>query len=47
LVKRDYLTLNIDYKQNGLGSNSCGPQPLDKYKCTFEDFNMNFDIKLK
>ncbi len=47
LVKRDYLTLNIDYKQNGLGSNSCGPQPLDKYKCTFEDFNMNFDIKIK
>lgn len=47
LIKRNYLTLNIDYKQNGLGSNSCGPQPLDKYKCKFEDFEMNFNIKIK
>lgn len=46
LIKRDYLTLNIDYKQNGLGSNSCGPQPLEKYKCTFEKFNLNFNIKI-
>lgn len=47
LVKRNYLTLNIDYKQNGLGSNSCGPQPLDKYKCKFEDFSMNFNLKIE
>ncbi|MGL5357946.1 MAG: glycoside hydrolase family 2 TIM barrel-domain containing protein [Metamycoplasmataceae bacterium] len=47
LVKRNYLTLNIDYKQNGLGSNSCGPQPLDKYKCKFEDFKINFNIKIE
>lgn len=47
LVKRKYLTLNIDYKQNGLGSNSCGPQPLEKYKCKFENFNLKFKLKIK
>lgn len=46
LVKRDYLTLNTDYKQNGLGSNSCGPQPMDKYKCRFEHFNMHLIISI-
>lgn len=25
LVPRDFITLNLDYRQNGLGSNSCGP----------------------
>ncbi|MFD7525333.1 glycoside hydrolase family 2 TIM barrel-domain containing protein [Paenibacillus chitinolyticus] len=28
LVPRDYVTLHLDYKQNGLGSNSCGPKQL-------------------
>lgn len=44
LVKRDYITLNIDYKQNGLGSNSCGQNQLQKYRCKFESFN--FSLKL-
>jgi beta-galactosidase/evolved beta-galactosidase subunit alpha len=25
LAPRDFITLNLDYRQNGLGSNSCGP----------------------
>lgn len=25
LTPRDFITLNLDYRQNGLGSNSCGP----------------------
>jgi len=31
-LKKEELTYwNIDYRQGGLGGNSCGPQPLDKY----------------
>ena len=46
LKKRDYITLNIDYKQNGLGSNSCGQSQLDKYKCRFEKFRLSLKISL-
>ena len=38
LVKRDFITLNIDYKQNGLGSNSCGPKALEKHELKPEEF---------
>ncbi|WHY67598.1 beta-galactosidase subunit alpha [Neobacillus sp. SuZ13] len=44
LKPRDYVVLNIDYKQNGLGSNSCGQDQLEKYRCKFEDFTLTFRI---
>ncbi|MFD0829737.1 beta-galactosidase subunit alpha [Neobacillus sp. M.A.Huq-85] len=44
LKPRDYIILNIDYKQNGLGSNSCGQDQLEKYRCKFEDFSLKFRI---
>ncbi|WP_066250039.1 beta-galactosidase subunit alpha [Neobacillus drentensis] len=44
LKPRDYVVLNIDYKQNGLGSNSCGQDQLEKYRCKFEDFSLSFRI---
>ena len=44
LVKRDYIVLNIDYKQNGLGSNSCGQDQLDKYRCKFEPFKLSLKL---
>lgn len=44
LVKRNYITLHIDYKQNGLGSNSCGQRQLEKYQCHFEPFELSFKI---
>ncbi|MEH7335951.1 beta-galactosidase subunit alpha [Neobacillus drentensis] len=44
LKPRDYLVLNLDYKQNGLGSNSCGQNQLEKYRCKFEDFTLAFRI---
>ena len=47
LKKRDYLVLNIDSCQNGLGSNSCGQDQLDKYRCKFEDFSLQFSIFLE
>ncbi|CZR05491.1 beta-galactosidase subunit alpha [Trichococcus collinsii] len=47
LKERDYLVLNIDACQNGLGSNSCGQDQLDKYRCKFEDFSLQFSILLE
>lgn len=38
LRKRDYITLNLDYRQNGLGSNSCGPGPIPEYRLVPENF---------
>lgn len=32
LEKSPYLNLNLDYLQSGVGSNSCGPQLLEKYR---------------
>ena len=31
LAKPSHTVLHVDYKSRGLGSNSCGPQPLDQY----------------
>ncbi|WP_121603848.1 beta-galactosidase subunit alpha [Virgibacillus sp. Bac332] len=44
LEKRPYIVLHLDHKQNGLGSNSCGQNQLEKYRCKFESFS--FELKL-
>lgn len=44
LVKRDYVVFNIDYKQNALGSYSCGQWQLDKYRAKNEPFTINFRV---
>lgn len=31
LKKEEFTYWNIDYRQGGLGGNSCGPQPMEKY----------------
>lgn len=36
--------LRIDYKNSGIGSNSCGPQLCDKYKLTEKKVNFKFRI---
>ena len=36
----------VDYMQNGIGSNSCGPQLQDKYKFSEEKFTFEFMMKL-
>ncbi len=43
--KEDKIYLNIDYKHNGVGSNSCGQDQLPKYRATFENFEMEFTIE--
>lgn len=44
LVKQDYVVFNIDYKQNALGSYSCGQWQLDKYRAKNEPFTINFRV---
>lgn len=46
LQKKDYITVHLDYKQNGLGSNSCGQNQLEKYRCTFEEFTLKFKLSV-
>jgi len=44
LIPRDETILNLDYRQNGLGSASCGPEPLHQYMFKPQDvrFVINF-----
>jgi len=46
LEKSPYTTVCLDYKLSGIGSNSCGPELLHKYRLEEEEidftFNMNF-----
>ncbi len=39
LRKREFITLNLDYAQNGLGSNSCGQEQLPQYKLEAKEFD--------
>lgn len=45
LEKRDRIYLNLDYRQNGLGSNSCGPKQMEPYKLLPEKFEFQFKLK--
>jgi beta-galactosidase/beta-glucuronidase len=45
LVRRDETILNLDYRQAGLGSNSCGPGPLPEYLIAPEA--MSFTVRLR
>ncbi|MDY0393601.1 DUF4981 domain-containing protein [Virgibacillus halophilus] len=47
LEKRNYIVWHIDRRQNGLGSNSCGQNQLDRYRCKFEDFSLGFTLSLE
>lgn len=38
LTAREFITLNLDYRQNGLGSNSCGPAQLPEHAVKPEPF---------
>jgi beta-galactosidase/evolved beta-galactosidase subunit alpha len=45
LKQRDEITLNLDYKHNGIGSASCGPGPWEKYLLRPEEFQ--FSVRLR
>ena len=44
LPQRDEITLNLDWRHNGIGSGSCGPKPWDHYLLKSEEFR--FSIRL-
>lgn len=46
IKKADFIVLNLDYRQNGLGSASCGQDQLPKYKLIPEEFNFQFELSL-
>ncbi|MBP1964593.1 glycoside hydrolase family 2 TIM barrel-domain containing protein [Paenibacillus aceris] len=45
LTPRDFITVNLDYKQNGLGSNSCGPAQSAESTVTSEAFRFQMLLK--
>ncbi|MCK8061486.1 MULTISPECIES: glycoside hydrolase family 2 TIM barrel-domain containing protein [unclassified Fusibacter] len=45
LKEQAFVRLNIDYKQNGLGSNSCGPMPRPEHQVKLSNFDFSFTIK--
>ena len=47
LVPSGYTVLHLDYRQDGIGSNSCGPRPKEKYRFDEEEFTFAISIKLQ
>ena len=45
LTRRRDITLNIDYKQSGLGGGSCGPDTILKYLVQPEPVHFSFRLK--
>ena len=47
LEKSDETILCVDYKQNGIGQNSCGPLPLPEYRFDEKEFEWNIRIEVR
>lgn len=45
LKKEDTIYLNLDYRQNGLGSNSCGPIQMGDHRLLTESFNFRLRFR--
>ncbi len=45
LVRDDALNVYLDYAQSGLGSNSCGPLPLERYRLQPGDYAFSFHFR--
>lgn len=45
LEPRNEITVNLDYRHNAIGSESCGPEGLDQYKLYPEEFE--FSLRLR
>ncbi len=46
LEQAENVIIHLDYRQSGLGSNSCGEEQVEKYKVKREDFVMAFRIQI-
>ena len=47
LVTADFVSLIIDYKQSGVGSNSCGPELKEQYRLNERDINWEVSLICK
>lgn len=45
LEESGHTVLCIDYKQDGIGTNSCGPEPEDEYKFSENEFAFAFGLR--
>lgn len=45
LVESPYTVLCVDYRQSGIGSNSCGPELIERYRLNDDEFR--FSVRLK
>jgi len=45
LEKNGTVNVRIDYKDSGLGSNSCGPELLEKYRLKEKTIKFSFFVK--
>ncbi len=47
LEKSPYTVVCVDYKQSGIGSNSCGPELLPQYRLAEEKFHFQFHFRIQ
>lgn len=47
LVPCGHTVLNLDFRQDGIGSNSCGPRPQEKYRFDEERFTFRINMILE
>lgn len=47
LKVRDRIFLKLDYRQNGLGSNSCGPEQMGKHRLTAVNFIFDLNMEVE
>ena len=45
IEKADDVIIHLDYRQSGLGSNSCGEEQLEENKVKLQDFTMAFTVQ--
>ena len=45
IVEDDFMNVYMDYAYSGLGSNSCGPRPAEKYLIKQGDFKFSFEFR--
>ncbi len=46
IVPCGHTVLCIDYRQDGIGSNSCGPEPEEQYQFQENEFTFSFGIRM-
>lgn len=46
IVPCGHTVLCIDYRQDGIGSNSCGPEPEEQYRFLENEFTFSFGIRI-